>query len=137
MKKHIRGVLRLIVYGCPFREQHIDDDTLVRRRRQHQGGNAGVGPGIDVGSIEFVHQQLLDYRAAGKAILLISAELSEVMSLSDRILVMYEGEIVGELDAEAPDTTEERLGLLMAGATENASRMGQANTHDSQGGTDG
>jgi ABC-type uncharacterized transport system ATPase subunit len=93
--------------------------------------------GIDVGSIEFVHQQLLDYRAAGKAILLISAELSEVMSLSDRILVMYEGQIVGELEADAPDTTEERLGLLMAGATENANRLGQAVAHDSQGGTDG
>ena len=92
--------------------------------------------GIDVGSIEFVHQQLLDYRAAGKAILLISAELSEILSLSDRILVMYEGEIVGELDAKAPETTEERLGLLMAGATENANR-GQASTESSQGGTDG
>jgi ABC-type uncharacterized transport system ATPase subunit len=114
--------------------------VVVARELSHQG-NLLIAEqptrGIDVGSIEFVHQQLLDYRAAGKAILLISAELSEVMSLSDRILVMYEGEIVGELDAAAPDTTEERLGLLMAGATENADRLGPAGGHDSQGGTDG
>jgi ABC-type uncharacterized transport system ATPase subunit len=93
--------------------------------------------GIDVGSIEFVHQQLLDYRAAGKAILLVSAELSEVMSLSDRILVMYEGEVVGELDASAPGTTEERLGLLMAGATDAANRLEGAAASDSSGGADG
>jgi len=72
--------------------------------------------GVDVGSIEFIHQELLNYRQAGKGILLISAELSEIRSLSDRILVMYEGEIVGELDPDDPETTEERLGLYMAGA---------------------
>lgn len=72
--------------------------------------------GVDVGSIEFIHQELLTFREAGKAIVLISAELSEILSLSDRVLVMYEGEIVGELDPEAPETTEERIGLYMAGA---------------------
>ncbi|MBN1264916.1 MAG: ABC transporter ATP-binding protein [Anaerolineales bacterium] len=72
--------------------------------------------GVDVGSIEFIHQELLNYREAGKGILLISAELSEILALSDRILVMYEGEIVGELEPKEPETTEERLGLYMAGA---------------------
>lgn len=69
--------------------------------------------GVDVGSIEFIHQQLINYRAEGNAILLVSAELSEIMSLSDRILVMFEGRIVGELPAA--EATEARLGLLMAG----------------------
>lgn len=69
--------------------------------------------GVDVGSIEFIHRQLLDYRDAGKAILLVSAELSEVMSLADRILVMFEGKIVGEVMSS--EATEETLGLMMAG----------------------
>jgi simple sugar transport system ATP-binding protein len=69
--------------------------------------------GVDVGSIEFIHQQLVNYRGEGNAILLVSAELSEIMSLSDRILVMFEGRIVGELAAAA--ATEAQLGLLMAG----------------------
>ena len=69
--------------------------------------------GVDVGSIEFIHQQLLDYRKAGHAVLLISADLNEIMTLSDRILVMYEGRIAGEVRGD--EATEERLGLLMAG----------------------
>ena len=70
--------------------------------------------GLDVGAIEFIHKQLVALRDAGKAVLLISLELDEVMDVSDRILVMYEGEIVGELD---PGTaTVEELGLYMAGA---------------------
>jgi simple sugar transport system ATP-binding protein len=68
--------------------------------------------GLDVGAIEYIHQQLLTMREEDKAILLISADLDEVRSLSDRIAVIYEGEIVGERD---PTTTEEELGLLMAG----------------------
>ena len=69
--------------------------------------------GIDVGSIEFIHQRLLQARSKGKAILLISADLEEILSISDRIAVMYEGQIAGTLDpAEA---TEERLGLMMTG----------------------
>jgi general nucleoside transport system ATP-binding protein len=68
--------------------------------------------GVDVGAIEFIHRQLLEQRSEGKAILLISLELDEVRSLSDRILVMYAGRIVGEVD---PDATDEELGLLMAG----------------------
>ena len=70
--------------------------------------------GLDVGAIEYIHSQLVSERDKGKAVLLISLELDEVMSLSDRILVMYEGEIVGELDPE--QTTVQELGLYMAGA---------------------
>ena len=70
--------------------------------------------GLDVGAIENVHSQLVAQRDSGKAVLLVSLELDEVMSLSDRILVMYEGEIVGELDPKA--TTVQELGLYMAGA---------------------
>jgi simple sugar transport system ATP-binding protein len=69
--------------------------------------------GVDVGAIEYIHNTLLSMRSKGKAILLISAELDELKSLSDRILVMYEGEIIAEGDAE--QFSEEELGLLMAG----------------------
>jgi simple sugar transport system ATP-binding protein len=69
---------------------------------------------VDVGAIEFIHSQILEQRSEGKAILLISLELEEVRSLSDRIIVLYAGEIVGEV---GPDATDEELGLLMAGRT--------------------
>ena len=69
--------------------------------------------GIDVGSIEFIHQRLLQARDDGKAVLLISADLEEILSLSDRIAVMYEGRIVGMLDPAHAD--EARLGLMMTG----------------------
>ena len=69
--------------------------------------------GLDVGAIEYIHKQLLKQRDEGKAVLLISLELEEVMNLSDRILVIYEGEIVGELDPK--ETTFKELGLYMAG----------------------
>ena len=70
--------------------------------------------GLDVGAIEHIHGELVAQRDAGKAVLLVSLELDEVMNLSDRILVMYEGEIVGELDPKT--TTVQELGLYMAGA---------------------
>ena len=73
--------------------------------------------GLDVGAIEYIHGQLVAQRDAGKAVLLVSLELEEVMNLSDRILVMYEGEIVGELDPG--QTTVQELGLYMAGAKRN------------------
>ena len=73
--------------------------------------------GLDVGAIEYIHKQLVAQRDAGKAVLLISLELDEVMDVPDRILVMYEGEIVGELDPKK--TTQEELGLYMAGAKRN------------------
>jgi ABC-type uncharacterized transport system ATPase subunit len=68
--------------------------------------------GVDIGAIEFIHRRLIELRDAGKAVLLISAELEEIRSLSDRIAVMYEGKIV---DIVSPDATEEQLGILMTG----------------------
>jgi simple sugar transport system ATP-binding protein len=69
--------------------------------------------GVDIGAIEFIHDRIVDARDAGMAVLLVSADLNEVRSLSDRILVMFEGQVMGELSqAEA---SEEKLGLLMAG----------------------
>ena len=70
--------------------------------------------GLDVGAIEYIHRQIVAQRDAGKAVLLVSLELDEVMNLSDRILVMYEGEVVGEFDPKT--TTVQELGLYMAGA---------------------
>ena len=70
--------------------------------------------GLDVGASEYIHRQIVAQRDKHKSVLLVSLELDEVMSLSDRILVMYEGEIVGELDPKK--TTVEELGLYMAGA---------------------
>ena len=70
--------------------------------------------GLDVGAIEYIHKQIVSVRDSGKAVLLVSLELDEVMNLSDRILVMYEGEIVGEFNPKT--TTVEELGLYMAGA---------------------
>jgi ABC-type uncharacterized transport system ATPase subunit len=69
--------------------------------------------GVDVGAIEFIHAELIAERDAGRAILLVSSELSEILALSDRILVMYEGRILADLLRERAD--EETLGLLMAG----------------------
>ena len=68
--------------------------------------------GVDIGAIEFIHRQLLAMREAGKAILLVSVELDEIRSLSDRILVMCDGRIVGERGGEAD---EREIGLMMAG----------------------
>ncbi|MBI5960190.1 MAG: ATP-binding cassette domain-containing protein, partial [Chloroflexi bacterium] len=69
--------------------------------------------GIDVGSIEFIHRQIIDQRDAGAAVLLVSAELDEIMALSDRIAVLYKGEVIDTLPAAS--ATREQLGLLMAG----------------------
>ncbi len=70
--------------------------------------------GLDVGAIEYIHKQLVAQRDAGKGVLLVSLELDEVMNVSDRILVMFEGEIVGEFDPK--EVTVEELGLYMAGS---------------------
>ena len=70
--------------------------------------------GVDIGAIEFIHQQIMDMRNAGKAILLVSVELEEIMSLSDRILVMCDGMITGEVSHD--DANEQTLGLMMANA---------------------
>jgi simple sugar transport system ATP-binding protein len=72
--------------------------------------------GVDIGAIEFIHEQIVALRDAGKAVLLVSVELDEIMSLSDRIAVMFDGKIMGE---RLPSETDEReLGLLMAGITD-------------------
>jgi ABC-type uncharacterized transport system ATPase subunit len=70
--------------------------------------------GLDVGSIEYIHRRLVEKRDEGVAVLLVSVELDEIMALSDRVAVMYEGQIVGTVDAE--EVSREELGLLMAGA---------------------
>jgi simple sugar transport system ATP-binding protein len=70
--------------------------------------------GVDVGSIEFIHRRLVDRRDAGLGVLLVSSELDEVLSLADRVAVMYGGRILGVLEGEAVD--RERIGLMMAGA---------------------
>lgn len=75
--------------------------------------------GLDVGAIEFVHRRLVEARDAGKAVLLVSLELDEILALSDRIAVMYEGQIVGTMDAH--EATEEQIGLMMAGVHAQAS----------------
>lgn len=71
--------------------------------------------GLDVGAIEFVHKKLVELRDQGKAVLLVSLELDEIMELSDRIAVMYDGRIVSIIDAK--DATEKKLGILMAGGS--------------------
>lgn len=69
--------------------------------------------GVDIGAIEMIHNTILNEKTQKKAIMLVSAELSEIMALSDRIAVMYSGRIVGILDRK--DATTEKLGILMAG----------------------
>ncbi|PYE84774.1 ABC transporter ATP-binding protein [Pseudoroseicyclus aestuarii] len=72
--------------------------------------------GVDIGAIEFIHQQIVALRDAGKAVLLVSVELDEILSLSDRVAVMFDGRIMGE--RQASETNERELGLLMAGITD-------------------
>lgn len=81
--------------------------------------------GLDVGSIEYIHRRLIEKRDEGVAVLLVSVELDEIMALSDRIAVMYEGKIVGTVDADK--VTREELGLLMAGSRpeRNAQQVGK------------
>ncbi|MEM7753114.1 MAG: ATP-binding cassette domain-containing protein, partial [Pseudomonadota bacterium] len=74
--------------------------------------------GVDIGAIEFIHQQIVALRDQGKAILLVSVELDEILSLADRIAVMFDGKIMGE--RLASETDERELGLLMAGVTKGA-----------------
>ena len=84
--------------------------------------------GVDIGAIEFIHRRLIELRDAGKAILLVSVELEEILSLSDRVLVMFDGRIVGtRVTAEAD---EGEIGLLMAGVSEaGADSMGAGERH--------
>jgi general nucleoside transport system ATP-binding protein len=89
------------------REMSSDPDVLIVGQPTR---------GVDIGAIEFIHNQIIKMRDAGKAILLVSVELDEIRSLSDRILVMFDGRIVGEADPAV--ATERELGLMMAGASE-------------------
>lgn len=86
------------------REFHHDSKLMIAEQPTR---------GVDVGSIEFIHRFILDYRSRRNAVLLVSTELSEIMALSDRILVMYEGEIIGEVTHQ--DADENSIGLMMAG----------------------
>ncbi len=79
--------------------------------------------GVDIGAIEFIHRRLLAMRDLGKAILLVSVELDEIFALSDRILVMFDGHIVGEVPAA--EANEKKLGLLMAGITSDGTTQSQ------------
>ncbi|MEP5728408.1 MAG: ABC transporter ATP-binding protein [Sulfitobacter sp.] len=83
--------------------------------------------GVDIGAIEFIHQQIIALRDQGKAILLVSVELEEILALSDRVAVMFDGQVMGE---RLPDQTDEKeLGLLMAGITDTeASASANADT---------
>jgi simple sugar transport system ATP-binding protein len=72
--------------------------------------------GLDVGSIEYIHNRIVEVRDSRRAVLLVSTELDEIMSLADTIAVMYKGKIVKIMSAE--EATKERIGLLMAGAGE-------------------
>ena len=87
------------------REMERDPDVLIVGQPTR---------GVDIGAIEFIHNQIIKMRDAGKAILLVSVELDEIRSLADRILVMFDGHIVGEADPASADETE--LGLLMTGS---------------------
>jgi general nucleoside transport system ATP-binding protein len=91
---------------------------VLAREMEHDPDLLLVGQptrGVDIGAIEFIHKRLIEMRDAGKAVLLVSVELDEVMSLGDRIIVMSGGRIMGEV--AAADTDERRIGLLMAGVT--------------------
>ena len=91
---------------------------VLAREMEHRPALLLVGQptrGVDIGAIEFIHRRLIEMRDAGAAILLVSAELEEILALSDRIAVMFEGRLVGTLDAAQATTRE--IGLMMAGET--------------------
>ena len=69
--------------------------------------------GLDVGSIEYIHKRLIEQRDSGKAVLLVSLELDEILDLSDRITVIHNGALIGTVEARATD--EKEIGLMMAG----------------------
>ncbi len=94
---------------------------VLAREMEHDPDLLVVGQptrGVDIGAIEFIHKRLIAMRDAGKAVLLVSVELDEILSLADRILVMFDGLFTGELDAAVAD--EQKIGLLMAGITDRA-----------------
>lgn len=106
------------------REVDLDPELLIAAQPTR---------GLDVGAIEFIHKRLLEQRDQGKAVLLISLELEEILGLSDRIAVIYEGRIVGEVDPE--DTSDRELGLMMSGSGRSA--VGAVSSPSSGGEDDG
>lgn len=92
------------------REMYLNPEILIA---------AQPSRGVDIGATEYIHEKLVEHRNKGKAVLLVSNELSEIMEVSDRVLVIYKGRFVGEVDPQ--HTTEEQIGLLMAGVTEEMS----------------
>ena len=116
--------------GVVVDTQHATERVLVDppMGRRWQGAVLLVGQptrGFDIGAIEFIHQQIVALRDAGKAILLVSVELDEIMSLSDRIVVMFDGRLMGERQPD--ETSETELGLMMAGIAEGME--GREGTH--------
>jgi ABC-type uncharacterized transport system ATPase subunit len=99
------------------REMERDPDVLIVGQPTR---------GVDIGAIEFIHNQIIKMRDAGKAILLVSVELDEIRSLSDRILVLFDGKIVGEADPATADETE--LGLLMTGSHPSSDKPASGST---------
>lgn len=94
---------------------------VLAREMEHDPVLLVVGQptrGVDIGAIEFIHKRLIAMRDEGKAVLLVSVELDEILSLADRILVMFDGHFTGELEASEAD--ERKIGLLMAGVTDKA-----------------
>ena len=87
------------------REMEIEPELLIA---------AQPSRGVDIGAIEYIHQKIIDMRDIGKSVLLVSAELDEIMSLSDRVLVMYKGEIAANL--ERSKTNENEVGQFMMGS---------------------
>ena len=98
-----------VAYGLVAREIERNPDLLLVGQPTR---------GVDIGAIEFIHRRLVAMRDSGKAVLLVSVELDEILSLSDRILVMFNGEIVGEVSQN--EATEQALGLMMAGERQTA-----------------
>ena len=95
---------------------------VIVARELESGGSVLIAcqptRGVDLGAAGFIHHKILDFRNAGNSVLLVSSELSEVMSLSDRVIVMYKGAVVGEVDPKVTSNTQ--MGLLMAGITDAA-----------------
>ena len=121
IKAYGRKVVEDFDVRCSGIKEHIDSLSGGNQQKVIIGRELSRDPkiiiaaqptrGVDIGAIEYIHKVLLKMRDQNKGILLISAELDELMSLSDRIAVLYEGEII----AEGSDFTEEELGLLIAG----------------------
>ncbi|WP_026477938.1 ABC transporter ATP-binding protein [Alkaliphilus transvaalensis] len=123
IKKHADNLIEKYDIRTPNREVHARNLSGGNQQKIIIARELEIDPvliiasqptrGVDIGAIEFIHKQIIEARDEGKAVLLVSAELQEILSLSDRIAVIYEGEIVDIIDAK--EATEEKLGLLMAG----------------------